>query len=201
MESLHRHTDNILACSPWLFGANQTEVRLGNDLFKKVQGVFCGPLMLSLGRCLCLSVLQDLEEDRESDRLRTPGFDPCCYIKPCKQFPGLSTTSASAPGFCLPGSPFLESTLPLQLNPNIGPTEASPSVTWIPLFIYISIGRSMFYSSHFTARLRFCPRLLSSQLHFPTWERTIACSGEREQMSAQVASAYRRIHPHAFWLN
>lgn len=131
---------------------------------KKSGECLCGPLALALGRRLCLSVLQDLEEERESDRLRTPGFDPWCYIKSWKQFPGLSATAAPAPGFCLPGSPFLESTLPLQLNPNIGPSEASPSVTWIPLFIYISTGRSMFYSSHFAARLRFCPRLLS----FPT---------------------------------
>lgn len=39
------------------------------------------------------------------------------------------------------------------------------------------------------------------QLHFLTQERTIACSGEREQMSAAVACAYRRIHPHVFMVN
>ncbi len=79
--------------------------------------------------------------------------------------------------------------------------EASPSVTWIPLFIYISTGFSMFYSSHFTTWLRFFTPPLPSQLHFLTREQTIACSGEREQMPAPVACAYRKIRPHAFLLN
>ena len=53
----------------------------------------------------------------------------------------------------------------------------------------------MFYSSHFhhvsTNVLLFFFSLLS-QLHFLTQERTIACSGEREQMSAAVAQRLQK---------
>lgn len=47
-------------------------------------------------------------------------------------------------------SPFLQSTFTSATKfRKTKPSEASPSVTWKPLFIYISIGLPMFYSSHF----------------------------------------------------
>lgn len=148
-----------------------------------------------------VTVLPDLE-DRGSDKQRTPGVDTGCYIKSCKQHPALSSTSASAllPA-CLPGSPFLESTLPPQLNPKKSdlPKHLPQSHGYLYLFIFPS-DCLCFIHLIFTMRLRFFFFFLP-RLHFLTRERTIACSGEREQMSAAVACAYRRIHPHAFLVN
>jgi len=82
-----------------------------------------------------------------------------------------------------------------QTNPNIGSTQAFLPATSIPLFIYTSVDVAMFYSSHFHLVVAifskfplpfFSPSGSSShfELHFLAVVWGIACSGEREQLSA-----------------
>lgn len=93
---------------------------------------------------------------RESDTQRTPGVDTGCYIKSCKQLPALSSTSASAPlllcvcmGDHFWNPLYLFNWTPPPKKKKSDPLKHRPRITWTPLFIYISIGLSMFYSSHF----------------------------------------------------
>lgn len=104
----------------------------------------------------------------------------------------------TAPSFCLPGSPFLESTLPPQLNSQKNlQKHILRSRGHLYLFIF-SIGLIMFYSSHFHRAVKI---FFPLNFIFSHGRENYSCSGKREQMSAVVACAYRRIHPHAFSVN
>lgn len=68
----------------------------------------------------------------------------------------------------------------------------------MPLFIYISIGLTMFYSSHFQHAVKIFFSLSTSFSHMGE---NYSCSGKHEQMSAVVARAYRRTLPQTASVN
>ena len=69
------------------------------------------------------------------------------------------------------------------------------------LFIYISTGLSNVLFISFSGFGFFRPHLFSLNFIFSHGDPTLACSGERDRMSAAAARAYRRIRPRAFLLN